>query len=351
MTASENERGGTLPKNTIPYLIIFSFLTWVFLFRGFLLNQFPLHEDAIPYYNHFKFFIDNINQGIFPLWDPVRDGGVPNDFFLRRIGAFNPVFLYLIILTQIGVSFIYAYLSFLGFYYFLGMVGFYMIARQFWGHPSFAFLAYLLLMFSSLGTKLFDSYILFTFIPMVWFFYFFIAFSKIPQRYSFLGIVMTLMILMNTYVPFYFVTIFLTFFIWYAILYIHTLKSIAISYYKFFKDNKILVGLGLSALALSLLPGIMFFLEAGQGEISLPRRHYYSTAQNVLQVDIKTIEKWAIVEEVLFSKAFWFENIHRFQFAVLHIPIVAIVLLLLGISLKINRRLIFLFLWGFSIFY
>ena len=75
------------------FYFFISIILWLFAFRCFLLGKLDLFEDARPYYEHFKFYFDNLSRGIYPLWDPIRQWGVPNEFFLRRIGSFNPFFI------------------------------------------------------------------------------------------------------------------------------------------------------------------------------------------------------------------------------------------------------------------
>ena len=194
-------------RREMSVLFIFSFILWLFLFREFLLGRRALINDALPYYEHFKFFIDNIRRGIIPLWESTRDGGVPAEFFLRRIGEFNPFYSFILILNLAGISYQHSYLFFLAGYYFLGLLGFYLLTRLLFENRALAFLSFLLLMFSSLGTLLFCSFIILEFVPMVYFFYFLTAFLRAPQKPSFLGACFCLMILLSTYIPLYFLTI------------------------------------------------------------------------------------------------------------------------------------------------
>ena len=195
----------------IPFLLTVSFALWCFCFRGFLANELSLQGDAQAYSEHFHYFIDNLSRGVYPLWEPTREQGVPIEFFLRRIGEFNPFYLLILVFNKIGIPYFSAYLYFLAFYYFLGMVGFYKVTKQVCGDSTVAFIAYLLLIFSSLGTKVFESFIILIFVPMVWFFYFLISFTREPRKHHLLGIIFTLMVIVTTYIPFYFVTVFLSF--------------------------------------------------------------------------------------------------------------------------------------------
>src|SRR3989338_1770087 len=174
-------------------LVILSFVIWMAGMRESLLLSLPLNDDALPYYEHIKFYVENLMRGVFPLWDPVIMfcNGVPNDFFLRRIGPYNPFLLVIALFKSLGVPFQYAYTLYLAFYYWLGAIGFYLIAQMVLKDRAAAFVAYALLLFSSLRIRLFDTYIVFLFVPIIWFFYFLLKFSKGKSydRSSFLGMV------------------------------------------------------------------------------------------------------------------------------------------------------------------
>ena len=75
------------------FFFLLSFLLWLFAFRDFIFGNSMLTGDAVAFYEHFEFFYNNITRGIIPLWESSRDGGVPAEFFLRRIGEFNPLYL------------------------------------------------------------------------------------------------------------------------------------------------------------------------------------------------------------------------------------------------------------------
>ncbi len=94
--------------------IFFAFAAWIFAFRGYLTSKFELTSDALSYYDHTKFFIENLGHGIYPLWDPFWYNGASNDFFLRRIGAFNPFYSIILVLKSIGIPYTLSYLWFLG---------------------------------------------------------------------------------------------------------------------------------------------------------------------------------------------------------------------------------------------
>ncbi len=111
-------------------LFFLSFILWVFSFRGFLFGELSLRDDAIPYYDHIKFFVDNLMHGVYPLWDPTWRCGVPNEFFLRRMGEFNPFFWGIFFLNKLGFSHYISYFIFVTSYYFLGLFGFYRLTKM-----------------------------------------------------------------------------------------------------------------------------------------------------------------------------------------------------------------------------
>lgn len=330
-------------------LFFFSFLLWIFSFRGFFSGQLSLVNDALPYHTHTHFFLENILKGTFPRWDPTWRWGLSFDFFLQRLGMGNPLFSGILILRKLSWTFDSSYLAFLAVYYFIGMIGFYMLAKHIFRDSRMAFAAYLLLMFSSLSTKVFNSYILLVCVPMVWFFFFLLSFTQKQEKQSLLGLTLTLALLMTTYVPFYFVAIFLSFLICFAIVYPRDLIKIPSRYLGFFKNNKILVGLCLLVIFISLIPGFKLYQQTSSGDLVFPMRHSGSSAQNEMVVDIRHTSGGGIITPIIEEDLF--ANLAEFQLGRFYIPVFAFLLLLLGAVNVINKRLVLLFVWGFWLFF
>ncbi|HBR15712.1 MAG TPA: hypothetical protein DD723_09300 [Candidatus Omnitrophica bacterium] len=330
------------------FLLLASFLVWGFLMRGFILNKSLLIGDAAAYYEHFKFYLDNISRGVYPMWESSREFGVPSEFFLRRIGSFNPLFYLILLFNVLGLSYLSSYLVFLTVYYFLGMLGFFLLAQRVLKDPITAFAAYLLLMFSSLGTRLFDSYIVLTLIPMIWFCYFLISFSLQQEKCYFLGITLTLMILATTYVPFYFLTIVLTFLIFFIILYFKESKILLRRYLSFVQGHKTFAAMCLLALSLSLVPGFLFFQDAGKGEIIIPQRHADSTSENQITVDFKRIQEGGTRPMIVLDDTI--SNLENFTLGQFYIPIFSLLIIAMGAMAPINKKLILFSAVGFSLF-
>ena len=164
-----------------------SFILWLICFRGFVSGHLSLQSDAIGYYQHIKFFIDNMVAGVYPFWDPGINGGVPNEFFLRRMGSFNPFFLIPVVLRWCGLPHLVAYTTYLASYYFLGALGFYFLCRGLVRRPVAAYAGFLIFLFSSLGTRQFDSYIVLVSVPLIWFFAFMVDYFRRPRTPQFAG--------------------------------------------------------------------------------------------------------------------------------------------------------------------
>ena len=98
------------PQRMAAFWIFFAFGIWIFAFRGFLASRFELINDALAYYDHTKFLVENLGRGVFPLWDPYWFHGASNDFFLRRIGALKPFLsFYPVVLKTVGIPYTLSY--------------------------------------------------------------------------------------------------------------------------------------------------------------------------------------------------------------------------------------------------
>lgn len=329
--------------NVSPWIAV-SFLIWLYCFRGFMTGELAFDSDAIAYYQHIKFFIDNLVLGNYPFWDPSINSGVPNEFFLRRMGSFNPFFMIIVGLRKMGLPHLMAYNWYLSVYYLAGAIGFYKLSTLIFQKKYTAYLSFLLLYFSSLGTRQFDSYIILVFVPLVWFFYFLVSFGQRQQKHSLLGLVFCLMNLATTYIPLYFLVILVSFILFVIPIYPkETLQFIKKSF-SFLKHNKLLSCLCAAALLVSLIPGIMIFRSAGNSEFVMPRRGVTAGSEHALEVGKQTITEWAVLEELVYTSAF--VDLKRFKFAIIYVPGIIYLILMLGAVTRINRKLLFLFSWG-----
>jgi len=328
------------------FWILFALTAWVFSFRGFLTSKFELTSDALSYYDHTKFFIENLGRGVFPLWDPYWCNGSPNDFFLRRIGPLNPFYLIILVFKSVGIPYTLSYLWFLGMYYWGGMIAFYLLAMRIYQDRLIAYAGYSMLLFSALGTRLFDSYMMLVTVPLIWFFYFLVAFCQTSRKHFYGGMVLSLMILAGTYIPFYFLIILGLFLLFFAVIYIDQIPEIFRRYGNFFKANKILVLLSLAALFFSFIPIFTFFHDSTRGQVVFPVRHGEAGFEHALTVPHKTLD-WGAIEDFVYSA--YFSDLRMFKFAVVYVPFFSVVVLALGFAARISRRAIFIFLLGLAL--
>src|SRR3989338_5230860 len=333
-------------EQPVPALMFLSFLVWGFAFRHFIFDtNLPLISDAISYFDHSKFYVDNLSRGVYPLWNPTWSCGSPNEFFLRRFGSFTPLLSLSVFFNKIGFNYDVAYRLYLVVYYFLEMIGFYKLAQCLLRDRRMAFAAFLLFLFSSLGVRLFDAYLNLFLAPMIWFFYFLLSSAQKPEKYSILGMTFCLMIIATTYIPFYFLIILLSFLVFVLLFYFDEVKAAVLRYWKFIQENKVFIFMCILFLFLALLPGLMLYKAGGSGGFVLPKRHAGLTTGNPIEVDHSWITSWAILEEIFYSAVYW-EDLTHFNFAVLYVPVFAVILLGLGILAAATRRSLFFLAWG-----
>lgn len=333
--------------NSLTIAFIGSILLWIACFWQFISGKLALTSDAISYYNHIKFFIDNLAQGVYPLWDPYWHYGSANEFFLRRMGSFNPFLLTILLFVKLGIGFLTSYMIFSISYFFLGCFGFYVLSYQLFKDKIIAFVAYLLMAFSMMGTRIFDSFMILEFVPIVWFFAFLLLFFDGKKRLGLIGMVFTAIILFTTYIPFYFLNIVVQFLICFLIFYPGKCVTHLKEFVVYVLSRKILSLFLIGVLLCSLIPGIRLYLDSSNGEFVLSKRNTSVQTENVIEVGKKKITEWGIEEDLFFSYSF--RDLKKFKLSLFYVPVFFYLLGALGILTQLNRRLVFFFLFFFSI--
>lgn len=329
-------------------LLVAAFGWWVFVFKDLLFGKLAITGDATSYYEHFYFYVHHLSKGVFPMWDTSRHLGLPAEFFLRRIGSYNPLYFPLILVYKLGFPFTASYLTFLAGYFFIFMVGFYLLCYRLFEEKWLAFIAYLLMLFSSSGTIIFDSFIMLSMVPIVWLFYFLVDFYKDDKPSSFVGITFSLMLIFTTYLPFYFLTMLITFCIFFLLLFHRQFLRFFIKSFNFILVYKRLTVLCLFAFIVSCLPGIFFYQEAATGNFVMPIRNYDSPIGNAFAVSRQTYVEGGILANSFLNEIF--AQLRSFRLGQLYVPVFTHVLFLLSILVCITRRLFFLAVWGFFVY-
>ena len=320
---------------------------WLSSFYTLVVPKIKLSADAQCYYYFTNYYLNHIARGVYPLWSPFTSWGRPEGMIIRSIGEYNP-FLYLVFLFRAaGMSFATSYLSYLLIYLLLGFAGFYLLARRLFHHKAVAYLMFNMILFSSMVKNVFsDTVVVLMFVCSVWFFYFLTAFTQERTKFHFLGLAFSSMIIAITYLPFYFMTTFLIFMIGFIALYFQEIPRICADYFKFFRQNKIFTTFCLAAICLSLLPGLLWFAE------SSPPTEYTADwrsggGSHLMQLLSYTTLNLGNGMIGPYDPTYFFAN-QDVESGLFHAPMFALVVLLMGMIVVVNRRMLLLF--GVSLF-
>ena len=187
---------------------IIPFGVWMLLFYKIFSGQSPVGGDGFDHYVYAHYFISNLKLGIFPLWNPFLMFGVSQIFYSNFIGVFNPIWLFAFLLNLLGIKIYFAYVYAITCYFFMGTLGFYFLVKTYLKQKQYAYMAFLLLLFSSFGLPIFlDLKYLVIFVPIIWFFYFCLRFYQAQEVFSFVGLSLCVMISATCYFPPYWLTI------------------------------------------------------------------------------------------------------------------------------------------------
>ena len=267
-----------------PMLRVFAFLTpcvlWIFLMRTFVFCNIPVNMDTNTIYGVTKFYFNNVLNGVIPLWEPFIALGRP--FYAIAIcNLFNPVTQIIPLLKIAGMNYANAFVIYMVVYFFIGCIGFYFLALEILKDRYMSYLAYLGLMFSSLGASIFTQLtFLEILVPTIWFFYFLLSFARQRSQGSFLGLSFTVMILISSYLPFYFMTAFLCFLLVFIPLYFKEVRGFCIELYPFLLKHWRLLLFCVIGILLAAAPLLAYKVLDASGDVVAPGRHcQYSSAQ------------------------------------------------------------------------
>ena len=324
-----------------PYLwMLIACLIWLVAFGDYFTGHSRLSSDALSYFEHTSYFIENMKRGIFPLWDSSWDHGAPNDFFLRRIGCYNPIYLWMALLSILGFSHTVAYLLVLSLYFFLGAFGFYLLTKVIYQDERVACTAFLLLLFSTVGTRIFDSYMCLVIVPTIWFFYFFTVFLLTPRRLFLAGLCLSFMLAVSTYIPLFFLTIVFVVGLFWIIFFPREALAAGRRIVAFGTTQPGFCALMGGLVVLSLIPPLAFFWNTQNSGIVLPGRHGTSSETPVLTIDTKLLS-WGVMEDLFFTG--YYTDFRRFLLALVYVPFLGVVLWVWGACCQINRRVLLYF--------
>jgi len=340
-----------LSNIVIKGFVIFLSALWVYLFRDFFLGRIGLFPDGRAYFDWIKFYFDSMSLGQYPMWHPLQNWGYPIGFKIRFIGEFNPFLLMAYIPYRLGVPFSLAYFTYTIIYHFLGVVGLYYLAKRLFKDTLLAYVAALLMLFSATGLAIFINYCeVVLLVPGIWFFYFWLAFTQTQEKRHFLGGTFCLMIIMTTYMPFYFVMVFIFFIFSYAAIYLKDIKGHLRRYFNFLKAHKWLTGFCVFALLLSIAPGAIWYLETNSGEMIYPHRQGGTDVGSFVVAGKKMINVGGIAGLVIFRKLFSGLAYQANSIGHFFLSVFIYLIVLLSFFTRINKRAALLLSFGFLIF-
>ena len=348
------------PKNMKKSILLFlkfflPFQIWLFLFKNSILGKAHVLLETYTIYSDAKVFTDNIMSGVFPLWNPFVMLGHPQKVIMSYFGAYNPIWLLMPFFRIFGVLPYQSFLFTIMIYFFLGMLGFYLLAKELFKNSLVQYAAFLMFLFSSFSLVLFpDIQPVIIFIPGVWFYNFLIRFLRTWEKKHLVGLTFSAMLVSTTYLPFYFLTVFLISLLAYIIVYFSTIPQIFKGLFKFFLSNKMMVFLCGLALFVSFFPGVEAFRSTQNAECVAPFRHFgeegvFKKGVEVSDYDIVTDGGMTarMVVGDLYSRL---DNIPYGNNGFIYIPLFGFIILFMGIILKTSRRLLYLFLFNLFLF-
>ncbi|MCB9771593.1 MAG: YfhO family protein [Candidatus Omnitrophica bacterium] len=227
-----------------------------------------------------------------PLWDPFVMWGTPTQIFLNYVGIFNPFWLLINIFNVCGLSFYLSFVYTIALYFWLGQIGFYLLAKIIFKDSRMAYVAFLLFLFSCLSLSVFAQYhppLLY--IPGTWFFYFVLSFFQKPSRWTWTGLTLTAGIILTTYLPFYFITVFVLVGVLIVGFYLSTVVRTLPIVGQFFRKNSVLIVLSFGVLFLAFMPGVRAYQSTVKKEIVAPFR--YEEVEKRSGVDFSKYEQVA----------------------------------------------------------
>jgi hypothetical protein len=286
------------------YLILLPFLLWTACFWSCIFGPLPEDIGTASYGEKTVFLMTNLFRGGYPLWDPTYFDGFPFEFFLRRIGDGNPFYIFVGLAKLCGASGIHAYRFFTMIYFFMGAVGFWLICRYFLRHRLACIGAYWMFLFSGWGSRAFSDYIILLFVPLVWFFYFVIAFLKERKKHQFLGIALTAAISMTTYVPSFFLTVVVFFFVSFLVFFVEKIQKMFQVTVDFLRKNAVFAVLCGLFFAGAIAPEIQFFSESKRGEFVMPGRNIGSEEKSSVSVKMDQTKVGDLMSQGYFYRVF-----------------------------------------------
>ena len=338
----------------IPTLLQFlaPLAVWFFTFRYFISGEIPINVDTYATYAITKFYFTNIIDGIFPLWNPFIHMGAPF-YGVSICNFFHPVMQLVPILKISGLNYYFSFITYLVVYFLLGVAGFYCLTLLIFKDRLVAYVAFVLMLFTGLTVAVFNQInLLHIFVPAVWFFYFLIKFARQKQKSDFLGLTFCLMSLEISY-PFYTVTVLLIFGVLFSLFWFKGFVQFFKESWAFLRKNLFLVLVCFMAIAVAMIPIVLFKQVTSAKQAVAPMRHCpYSTLQQCYdrtlndkaELGFDEITRSGALDERVHFRQF-FSHQDKFSYGIdnlFYIPVFIVIVLIVSFFTTFDRLRVFL---------
>ena len=326
----------TIKRNALVcFMMGFSFLLWSFLFRNFFLLKAAMDHDGKAYYRMNVLFWENMVRGVYPMWEYYRDWGFSFGSDIRFIGEFNPYHLVPIILLKIGLPIHLTYFFYAYTYYFVGVIGFFLVSKRIVKDVNYAFICSIIYLFSSLGINIFFNYCeVVISVCAVWFFYFFVRFFSDYDKASFVGLTFSMMIIMITYMPFHFLTIFLVAILFYFVIKPKKTWEHLRMFVSFAVRHKLLVLFCVISVLIATIPGAIWYFSAKTGNFIVNYRQLGTSGESAAMVGKSVVSAGGLLGPLTFENLF--SGFSYIKHQVSYFSLSVFCYLILGLSL-VNR--------------
>ncbi len=332
---------------TLPFII------WGYAFRSFYsaAKGLLIMADARLAFTFLNHYLNQVLRGVYPFWNPFNAWGRPDDHVVRNFAELNPAWYLIPFLKQCGLPTSLAFfVCWVGFF-FLGVIGFYFCARLVLKDKLYAYAAMILLLFSGLGTNLFnDILVILIFVPGVWFFYFLLVFTRTFRPQAFVGLTFTAMLLAITYIPFIFATVFLTFAASFVFLCSAQTACLARRFSGFFRARKWLVVICCLSLVFAALPGYFYSQAARSGDYIATWRDSGGLNADIIELSLENAQRGGAIIGSLSLRRLFSELDTIPHLGFIYVPIFWFLLATLGLIAPIRKRTLFLFSVSFFLF-
>ena len=266
-------------------LRLFAFLLpclwWLFLMRDFIFGGIPVNMDTNTIYAVAKYYFNNLANGVVPLWEPFVVLGRPF-YALSICNLFNPITQLMLVAKMLGANYYAGFILYITAYFFTTAVGFYFLAKEILKDRHLAYVAFVAFVFSSIGPSMFTQLTFLEILaPILWFCFFLMRFIQQQTRGHFLGVCLSVMMVLSSYLPFYFLTAFLVGVVCAVCLYPKASLEFMGRKIQFFRRHYVLSVIGMLGIITAALPLLMYKALDTSGDVVAPGRHcqYTTMAQ------------------------------------------------------------------------